>query len=387
MKSPSSLPCGHSLCYDCILEIINQSNCCPSCKTPCKKEQIVKNYSLEQVIEYVNYERENELKNNINNKFNEYVEEIGVSNKKENNEDPENNNNESLASIKRIFFDELKAVFLQYENFFNKIKEEYDNKLSLVRNSMINNDKEDKEDSNKIELNEPNVNKKENKINSIEELEKIKERYNKIKNTIFNSLQDYLKNLPQTPLTLPILTSITVNIDFKKHVIQNVQLKRTDKISRLYDIVQEYFKNLNDPVSDFNGCYFLVDRNLVDENINKIEDSSLVFKDKEDLFLNYDIMSGEEIELIGSIEIESIKKLNCITYNFKPIICNYFNCNTCNKKWLCEACTKICHKGHEIVAFKIKHEATWACCYCFKGSNKCQLKNKLNEGLMIIYNK
>ncbi len=42
--------CGHSFCEKCILNCINLQNCCPTCKTPLKKEELVKNHIVDDML-------------------------------------------------------------------------------------------------------------------------------------------------------------------------------------------------------------------------------------------------------------------------------------------------------------------------------------------------
>ena len=42
--------CGHSFCEECILKCINLHNCCPTCKTPLRKEELVKHFLIDEII-------------------------------------------------------------------------------------------------------------------------------------------------------------------------------------------------------------------------------------------------------------------------------------------------------------------------------------------------
>jgi hypothetical protein len=42
--------CGHSFCEKCILNCLNLKNECPTCKTELKKEELVKNYIMDDII-------------------------------------------------------------------------------------------------------------------------------------------------------------------------------------------------------------------------------------------------------------------------------------------------------------------------------------------------
>jgi hypothetical protein len=42
--------CGHSFCEKCINDCINLHNFCPTCKTPIKKEELVKNFLIDHIL-------------------------------------------------------------------------------------------------------------------------------------------------------------------------------------------------------------------------------------------------------------------------------------------------------------------------------------------------
>jgi hypothetical protein len=42
--------CGHSFCEKCILNCINLNNSCPTCKTPLKKEELIKNHIVDDFL-------------------------------------------------------------------------------------------------------------------------------------------------------------------------------------------------------------------------------------------------------------------------------------------------------------------------------------------------
>lgn len=42
--------CGHSFCEKCILTCMNLNNNCPTCKSVLKKEELVKNYLIDNII-------------------------------------------------------------------------------------------------------------------------------------------------------------------------------------------------------------------------------------------------------------------------------------------------------------------------------------------------
>ena len=82
--------------------------------------------------------------------------------------------------------------------------------------------------------------------NKIMEMEKHKtyllvKKENVIKE-LATSLDNYMKNLPESPLLLPVKTKIFV--ESKNITIEHVSLMLTDSGQKLYDIINNYFNGL-----------------------------------------------------------------------------------------------------------------------------------------------
>ena len=70
---------------------------------------------------------------------------------------------------------------------------------------------------------------------------------------------------------------------------------------------------------------------------------------------------------------EEVKQ--CLRKRFeKGMIEEFYNCNTCNMKFICSHCKDICHKGHDIVFF-IRLNCSSSVCYCSKCPGKCKCLN------------
>ena len=57
-------------------------------------------------------------------------------------------------------------------------------------------------------------------------------------------------------------------------------------------------------------------------------------------------------------------------------VCDYYRCSTCAMNWVCSGCARgPCHagKGHEVLAFALKHKASYGACYCSKRKGQCCL--------------
>lgn len=188
-----------------------------------------------------------------------------------------------------------------------------------------------------------------------------------------------MKNLPESPISLPIKTKII--FEKRNLIIDHIIVMSTDSGSKLYEFITNYYKNLGDEIKEFSNESFMC---LV-RNENLIE--KIVKIDPESKLISVKMISGDIVYLKGDVILKSEEKKNCFTVEYditKDQFVSYFSCENCNmnciihlKVGLCSECTNSCHRGHKIKLFKEKHQATWACCYCYK--TKCLLTNKYNQ--------
>jgi hypothetical protein len=128
-----------------------------------------------------------------------------------------------MNKIQILFFDNLKHIFNSYNSFIQIVEEESKRKLSDIeanRKSQMN------PDLIKLKkLEDETVNRKDSIIKELE-----------------LSLDKYMKNLPESPLVLPI--KVKIFVEKKNIIIDHVNLMPTDPISKLYDILNNYFTSI-----------------------------------------------------------------------------------------------------------------------------------------------
>jgi hypothetical protein len=105
-------------------------------------------------------------------------------------------------------------------------------------------------------------------------------------------------------------------------------------------------------------------RPLVHQTSRLLTGSRVVFRGGAD---------GIQLKLVSEVATE------CFRTTFvqgSHEVCDYYCCNTCSMKWICSACARgPCHagKGHDVVAFALKHKASYGACYCRKRKGQCCL--------------
>lgn len=148
-----------------------------------------------------------------------------------------------------------------------------------------------------------------------------------------SSLDKYMKNLPESPLLLPIKTKIY--IERKNVTVDHLAFNPTDSTDKLYDVVVKYFTNLGDEI-DFKDSAFYITRKDYEMDINS--QMSIVQKDmliqQGQKFLSTGLVTGEVIVLKGGFTFKSEAPKACLTYEFEKSNylnskVNYFSCDSC----------------------------------------------------------
>jgi hypothetical protein len=62
LSKPTVTKCGHSFCFECISEIVNQKHECPLCNHNLTKEDLVVNYTLDSLLRSIEAKKEEETK-------------------------------------------------------------------------------------------------------------------------------------------------------------------------------------------------------------------------------------------------------------------------------------------------------------------------------------
>ena len=177
-----------------------------------------------------------------------------------------------------------------------------------------------------------------------------------------------------SPLTLPVKCNILIENNYK-NFLSNVCLKRTDKVSKLYSLIEALYINIGDPIIDWKDSAFHIKKmyNITDINGDIHEKIDYYLLDnKDEMLINIPIQTGDDIILKGEFVNKSNKPGDCVKKLFvKDIPINYFTCTDCGINWICNVCRQTCHTKHNVVLYKENHIPTWNCCYCYK--RRCEM--------------
>jgi hypothetical protein len=164
----------------------------------------------------------------------------------------------------------------------------------------------------------------------------VENNYNTVVKELEASLDKYMKNLPETPLSLPIKTKLV--IVKKNHTIDHLMLSPTDTFGKLNDMITNYFTNLNDEIiSKSDSCGFYIRRKEFEADINsELKEINRDIKLNENsIVLSMGLMPGEIIYYDGDYRLKSEAPRVCIKVDFEKLkgtSVSYFACDNCGLK-------------------------------------------------------
>jgi hypothetical protein len=157
--------------------------------------------------------------------------------------------------------------------------------------------------------------------------------YNNTIKELEESLDKYMKNLPESPLSLPIKTKLV--IVRKNHTIDHVMLHPTDNLNKLNDLVNNYFTNIGDEIvnRDENCGYYIIRKEYETDINSELKEVSKEIKINENsIALSIGLLPGESIYFMGEYKLKSDAPKVCIKVEFEKMkgsSVNYFSCENC----------------------------------------------------------
>lgn len=356
----SIIACGHSFCNECILKWLNTNSTCPSCKSIISKESIRRNFLYEKFKNTLFDEIKNEEETKLKREF-------MLLNFDDNDRNGSFLNN---SQYKQVFFNELSYIFNSYDEFFSKLNFEKIEKIEIEKNkNRVGNLKQ--ENNNEIEVG-------------------INKHYKDIEDCLLLSIKSYMKNIPSSPIEIPIKINLKIiDADIRNMINQEKPISQVNSIENrqnpkeileitgvtvrlsqqalsLFNIIKEYYINKGDPIVEYDNIYFYINS----DNKNYISNIN-------DYLITLPIFPSCTIYLKADLLFKS-QQGQCFKYEFSNgnfVFIDYFRCDDCNLNWICNHCRVSCHTDHLIKLYKQNHSPTWACCYCSKG--KCKIMKQV----------
>jgi len=279
--------------------------------------------------------------------------------------------NHELSPIEVIFHKYMKKSLIGYQDYYKTLELGMEDRKRAIgekySKKMVNYKK--KNDINGNVEDDPKIIKYTNRCQ--DEIQALEETFQKSTELLINSYEEYLSEIDPSPQFLPV--HVTIKIPEKDIEIKNVRIDRTFTAGDLKTIVSEHMEKIGNPITEYaNTNIFVLFKSFsstTDSNRNR--NDGVLLTDDSVPVLQYNPQPGALILLKGNLMCRSDQPKQCFKSTFKPgDKMDYFSCTDCKLKWLCRPCMEDCHKGHQVQLYILDHNATWACCYCYK-SKKC----------------
>ena len=193
--------CGHTFCKGCIEECLNRRHECPNCKMETRIEEVTRNFGVDAIIsnfylEIVLNEKEKATK--------AYYENICQLKKTD---------SYSLNPIETVFHNNMKSSFLEFERYFDDLRQRNERLKNKLRAQGLD---KPKLDAKIMEL-DANLGK------SIE--------------MVVESFDKHMKSLAPSPDLLPVRIFLKVP---KKNLTLDAHIPRTHTITDLQQIITDH---------------------------------------------------------------------------------------------------------------------------------------------------
>eukprot|EP00002_Diphylleia_rotans_P005497 TRINITY_DN1465_c0_g2_i10.p1 TRINITY_DN1465_c0_g2~~TRINITY_DN1465_c0_g2_i10.p1 ORF type:complete len:394 (+),score=66.53 TRINITY_DN1465_c0_g2_i10:55-1236(+) len=356
--------CGHNFCQHCLFVWTSTKATCPCCVQPLAKEQVFRNHQVDSIVSLLLEKKAAAEK--------KYFEEM-IGKAEGSSGDQAGPSNPKDAPKKQSIESIFQSYIKKHVSNAKSIQEDMNSQLKLIESRLQDQRKQAVSEIMASGLSELEKGQRVHAINQGygDRIKDLSRHFDASLHMLSEHFERSLSQFKPDPLHLPI--SVTFLIESRPEIRFDTVSIHTGFNSRdLVNSLHEQFLlagNELDPLSQHN---IFVLRSPFDFK-------ETVLPDEQTPIGAMKVMPGHIIVLKGEIKLKSDIPKKCFSLTWaKGEKMTYYQCNSCNLKWICSSCVTSCHSGHNTVQFLQNHEASYACCYCPR--RKCCLPNKEKSG-------
>eukprot|EP00753_Platysulcus_tardus_P008160 PLAT1570.1.p1 GENE.PLAT1570.1~~PLAT1570.1.p1 ORF type:complete len:411 (+),score=74.10 PLAT1570.1:17-1249(+) len=362
--------CGHNFCHGCIDECLARRHTCPSCNTECTRDQLVKNLSLDNLLQKLSEQRQAAS--------DEYFAKLTGSAKADDSSGGKEGSEDAgeRSPIEAVFQRHMQRSLLGFQSYYEDLKRKHVERTARVKTELAE-ALEDVAASAAASLRRPAdgppILRRDDSTdraaslrrNCEAKLAELQQRFDAAVGVLVDSYDRYMSELAPSPALVP--ATVTIEVE-DRHMRFDAQVKSTSFTADMIDVVQARFRDLGDPVVEFGAD---VQWKLKPAEVSK-EDELISLDDDRPIFeqsASGRIDPGVHLLLVGSVKLSSMAPKACFKAEFVKgagMVMDYYRCNDCGFNWVCKPCADQCHAAHSLVPFRLKHKPSYACCYCVK---------------------
>jgi len=345
-KSCQITTCGHSFCEFCIKESINLKHQCPVCNSELENSStLIPNRAVQDLVENTTHATVE-----ADTRYTRLL--VGCAS---GGASMSETGDPNLSPIEKVFVNHLQHALTGYQSYFERLKASYNIGTENFPVELASHQSGNAESKDPIEY---SVSLR---------------KFQRAADLLVEDYKLYLDSLPKSPFLVPSLVHITVP---SKHLRFDQQLLPTYFPSQVFAAISKQFQSVGDEVLSFGeDCAFFLTssgNSAARLKLDHTENADTIFSQSP----AGRVESGSTITVEGTIQLKSEQRRPCFAKRFDPQklrTLTYFACQTCNMNWICDSCSKSCHDNHALVIHIANHKPTWACCYCSRNKNICQI--------------
>ncbi|XP_064607813.1 tripartite motif-containing protein 75-like isoform X2 [Liolophura sinensis] len=368
LNNTHTTPCGHRYCEKCIKEWVDRQHKCPCCNHPLQNNQLMKDHQFDGLIACVLQEQDKSETQYFESLISKATSTTA-------------NETFSLQTpVENVLKKHLLSSLAAHEKFCQELKKEFISRTQKLEEGMKRTISE---------LAQHGLSEEELQSQTEDLLKTLKRQKDGLSKDLESCVQlvatAYDKHLSNHIPTVDILpVKVSVFLLEKDVRLDNIQLKPTDSLSDIQEIVELSLAERNDPIvsmgDDVQWLVFgpfakgsnwemqAVAQDII-EHGNTNHPGVCVIQDKTMISVQYCIKPNSDLVVWGNVKCKSDLPKLCFVKLFSPgeqKSVDYFSCKQCGFNWVCRSCMEICHQGHNVVPYIMNHQPTWACCYCPK---------------------
>jgi hypothetical protein len=378
--------CGHNYCGKCIKECLDRKPACPICQQPCSPDRLVKNHALDSMFNSILAQKKIAAQQYVSALFRQ--------------EDAKE------SPIELIFRKHAKNIILDYEVFYNEMAGEFaKKKIELKEKFALQIERsratckkeisvqellEDMAKDEEVPMVSPAGEKTDSFIKFESEVKEITEKYHRelaeldseFEHASSLVVQDFEKQFAaicSSPKDFLLSISVTLKIHGRPSIFFEASVKSTTLVKDLRTIYMDKSKAISNEIMDFGPDSFFCCQ--VD---HESDPGTARIRDERKTLWEVGIRQKSTVFLMGQVRFAKDKEFKLLCFLSRPfekgMVETYFRCKTCQQNWICAACSKVCHAGHDLIVFRADHAPSYQCCYCSRKSKKdCSLLGQEEE--------
>ena len=348
-------PCGHNFCKACIDECLNRKHVCPLCNADVLFAQCHANIQLDNLLTLILDGKEKSSKRYFEKLFQKSGETL-ISAELE-----EGGKKKKFSPVEALFQKHMRKSLAEFNAYVESLELKKEEAVRRIQDGFVDQmgiakSKAEKAGAEKSEI-ENGLRKIEAQLNLAVETQR--EKFDTSVSLLLQQFDAHLAQATPSLAQLPVAVEVVIE---SSNTRSTITIQPTDSVSEVRQRTLAILEQQGNPVLSFSErCLFFLLRPFSLANREMLQEATPLGSLK--------IEPGSVLLWTGPVKLKSDQPMLCFVLTFdklKKDPVDYFSCKDCGINWVCAACVKTCHKGHEVGPYLKAHIPNWACCYCSK---------------------